>query len=225
MSDLVLVLKYVSYGSSMTPVILFLLVKNFQLKYLNLFIALSVCSFLSDTLCLIFINQKKSIESIVNLQDVIQFVMIVLLYWKFLLKNDEYFKVRLKYLLLFYFLATAFFWKGLSGYQNFSWTIASISTMLIAMRHVHVISKTQIFGIAKFGPFWISAGLIIYCSLAISLIAMLNYMEQRLGIRDFWATWMFHNVTLILKNFCFLLAVWYASNTNPPLAKRFFSDN
>jgi hypothetical protein len=225
MSELILIIQYIAYGSFMFPVVIYLLLGDFRLKYINLLIVLSLSSFLADSICIILVNQKAQVNRVVNVQDIIQFGIIIVLYWKFLLKDDDFFKINLKYLLLIYFLTTAIFWKGLSTIQNFSWMTASVVTTLIGMRHVRVISQTQIFGLGKFAPFWISAGLVLYCSFTLCLISMLNYMEQNLASKDFRALWMFHNICCILKNICFTLAVWYGVNRNPPLLKRFFSNN
>jgi hypothetical protein len=221
MYDLSLVPQYIAYVFTLIPIVVFILLGVYRLKYLNLLICLLISSFLADSACTILIGKKISIAAVVNLQDVIQFGIIVYLYWKFLLPSDWYFETYFKYFVVAYFAITIFFWNGVLKYQFLSWIASSIVISIIAMRHVAKISKARIFNLERFGPFWISVGLILYCSGAISILLMIRAPNMKFKNQ----IWMFHSLISIIKNICFTLAVWYAVNSNPPLQKRFFSNN
>jgi hypothetical protein len=217
MKSLIFIFQSFSYVSPLFAISIYCLNKTFLPKYISVLIWFLLSCIIFDTICLVMWKAGISNHGVAQIYDSVQFLAVAILHTSFKFQKRKKFKYFIFVCSGVYAVLVVLIL--LAGYSNLHVVLSNIMVWFICVVYLRSISDPPILNIARFPPFWISFGFMLYCSLTLWIVARDPSNPNLINI------WVLHNFMTIIKNFCFLLAVWYASNTNPPLAKRFFSDN
>jgi hypothetical protein len=217
MQTFISAIKYISIGSPLLPFILYIYLRNYQSKVINFLGGLVLVSGLSDILSLILTKKFHASNAIINnVQDVIQFMIVTIMYYHIYLKRKGSYKLILISLVVVIILLNTIFWRGIDSIQNLNWAITSLLIIAMAFGHTLYMNRFPVSYISHYAPHWITTGLLFYCTLSFAIFALSKFFIEDLKLdADFRYVWMFHNLNNIFKNACFFLAIWWSAYRDP----------
>jgi hypothetical protein len=208
--------RYTAFASDFFPLLVYLYLKNFRRKEINLLAVLCFASILSNTLTIV-LYRVFGIGNIVvlNIYDIIQFVLTLLIYYHIYLRKQGATRRFLVSMGIVFIFTNWIFWTDVNSIQSFTWALTSILICAMAFGHYSFLVKYPVRHINYYAPYWISTGVLFYSAFTFTLMACSNIMTKVLDVNNFRIIWaLIISATVVFKNVCFMIAIWWASRRN-----------
>jgi len=200
---------YISIFSPVLPLLaLTLKLRPTSQRYVNYLFLLISISFGADIMGLIEANNSRSTAFSVNIQDVLQFILLLMIYREFYVKNLKTI-IGLATIYLGFEITNSLFYQDINSFQTWTWTFGSI--IIVGMSNgyfIYMLKKTQVVNITRYAPVWINAGIVFYFTYSLYLFIVANYIFSNASDEATMAFWGFHNVNNIVKNICFAVGIY-----------------
>ena len=213
------IIRYLSILSPLVGIVLFFILKKNQVRTVNILMCLLALGLLSDILSLFLTKIHLTTIIVGNTFVFLQLLIVGLLYIRIL-------EGRITKIVTFIlasttglFLLNTLLFQSLDSIQNINWMISALVIMIITFIHLVAMSKTPVYLIGQFPPFWITTGLFFYCSLSFLILSFSRYLAKNYPLDEFQFVWMFHNIMNIFKNLCFAAAIWWSAKRDVEIDK------
>jgi hypothetical protein len=149
---------------------------------------------------------------LINLQDLIQFLLITLIYREMYVRD---YKLAVMLILAIYLLAVilnTIYFQSITVLQNYNWTLAAVLIVFMAIGWMlNVLITLPVKRLIHFGEFWINTSFFCYFSISLFLFLSANYVFKGQSLEAKIFFWSFHNVNNVLKNVLLSIGVYYFS--------------
>ena len=219
MNELYFFVKYLSILSPLVGIVLFFVVGKHQFKFVGTLLVLLFAGLLTDLVS--FSLTKLQVHSViaVNVYFLMQMILVGIIYSQIVESRFA----RLITIILgstcALFIMNTLLFQPLDSIQNINWMISALVIMIITFIHLVAMSKTPVYLIGQFPPFWITTGLFFYCSLSFLILSFSRYLAKNYPLDEFQFVWMFHNIMNIFKNLCFAVAIWWSAKRDAEIDK------
>jgi hypothetical protein len=175
-------------------------------------VGLSLLAFCSDVISEYNKGLDKGNLHILDTYVSANLIVAIVLYYKIYLHHRRVYEILCTACLPGVAFCYVVFWRESSGGQNINWTICTIIIELMAIGHFYALCKKPVENITRQPLYWISLGFFFYSSISIIIFSLHKYLLNNFQLELSMYAWSFHNVMNIVKNVCFGIAIWFASD-------------
>jgi hypothetical protein len=201
-----------SVFSPLAAIAVYIYGRTFNSTVINLLAGLSGLAFCSDIICKYNITVDKENLHILDIYFATNLVVAIILYYKIYLHHRRAYEILCTVCLPGIAFCYVVFWRESSGGQNINWTICTIIIELMAIGHFYELCKKPVENITRQPLYWISLGFFFYSSISIIIFSLHKYLLNNFQLELSVYVWSFHNVMNVVKNVCFGIAIWFASD-------------
>ena len=182
-------------------------------RIVNLLLVLFIVSGVIDLVTLYLKVSPVQSAVLINFYTVIQFFLLSVIYYElYLREHRSAFYITIAVYVVFEVLNSIFF-QPFTAFQNFSWTLTAIISILYAIGwKFHVFITTPVLKMARYSHFWINTAILCYFSINLFLFILTNYVFTNMSEAAGRIFWSFHNVNNIIKNVLFAIGIYYSSS-------------
>src|SRR5258706_11525496 len=216
MSGIIKALMYVSIFSGAVPLVLmFIYKKSIKQKHFIWLGLLILSSFLTDITSLIAIKTHliRSNAYFGNFYNIIQFILLLLIYHEFYLKEK---KLLILILCLIYFgfeIVNSIYFQKLSDPQTWTKTLSAMIFLGLAIGYVeHLLKRDPLINLLRFAPGWINIAVFFYFGFSLYIFIMAEYVFTSPPTDVALLFWGFHNFNNILKHCLFATGIYLAKS-------------
>jgi hypothetical protein len=173
-------------------------------------LVLSFTSILVDLSVGYFLAGPQSKVLLINLQDILQFFLIALMYRE--MYGREYRSIFAIIVVFFstVIVANSFYFQPITELQNYSWTFAGLLIIFMSLGWMfHVLLTMPVKKLVHYGEFWINTSFFCYFSVSLFLFLSVNYVFKGQSVEAKVFFWSFHSVNNILKNVLLTIGIYY----------------
>jgi hypothetical protein len=155
-------------------------------------------------------SESKPRIILTNLQDILQFVLIVFIYMR--MYGREYTSAFM--LIIGVYLAATFvnhiFFQPITVLQNYNWTLAGLIVIFMSIGWMlHVLITLPVKKLIWYGEFWINTAFFCYFSISLFIFLSVNYVFKNQSFEAKTFLWSFHNVNNVMKNVLLSIGIYY----------------
>jgi hypothetical protein len=201
--------------SAFSPLITFavyLYGRTFNSTIINILVGLSGLALCSDMISKYNMSVGKENLHILDIYVSANLVLAIILYYKIYLQYRRVYEILCTIFLPGVAFCYTIFWREASGGQNINWTICTIIIEVMAIGHFYELCKKPVENISRQPLYWISFGFFFYSSISIMIFSLHKYLLNNFQLELSIYAWTLHNVMNIVKNVCFGVAIWFASD-------------
>jgi len=182
----------------------------YQLKYLRnnlrLILFLLAFSLLADVISYFLSRSAISTIWIANPYLLIQFSLLMMIYFIELQRPRFMIFIALAYII--YFIVSTFFIYGVFNFNTHANSIAGLILVGLSIYYLyHLLKELQVDNIAKVPMFWITFAVLCYYGGTLALFLVNNLMADNYP-DSHRMLWIFHNICNILKNILLAIGLW-----------------
>jgi hypothetical protein len=209
MTEFTKALWYAPIFYEAVPLLLLLIKwKRLERRYF-IFLGLLIITCLgADITSLVAINHSQPTAFLLNMQDVLQFILLLLIYREFYLKGVTAIVV----LATTYFgfeIVNSLLYQSINDFQTWTWAWGSVMFVGMAVGYfVFMFKKHAIIDLAHFAPTWINASIAFYFSFSLYLFIVAQYVFANASADTSLVFWGFHNLNNFIKNILFAVAIY-----------------
>ncbi len=175
---------------------------------------LLLCSFLADRINLYLAATYQNNMPGFHVYGFLEFAGVGAFFWK--AKDKPAFWFRALYVgFMVYYVVNSIFFEGIFTFNQQARLISRSIQLFLSVHfflwYIRELENDPI----RDGRFWVSAGILIYCSVA--FFSNLMFFDIMIFTED-WMTWMFHNMSNIVRNLFLAVGLWFlltASSSSP----------
>ena len=182
----------------------------YQLKYLRnnlrLILFLLAFSLLADVISYFLSRSAISTIWIANPYLLIQFSLLMMIYFIELQRPRFLIFIALAYII--YFIVSTFFIYGVFNFNTYANSISGLILVGLSIYYLyHLLKELQVDNIAKVPMFWITFAVLCYYGGTLALFLVNNLMADNYP-DSHRMLWIFHNICNILKNILLAIGLW-----------------
>jgi len=182
----------------------------YQLKYLRnnlrLILFLLAFSLLADVISYFLSRSAISTIWIANPYLLIQFSLLMMIYFIELQRPRFLIFIALAYII--YFIVSTFFIYGVFNFNTYANSISGLILVGLSIYYLyHLLKELQVDNIAKVPMFWITFAVLCYYGGTLALF-LLNNLTADNYPNSHRMYWIFHNICNILKNILLAIGLW-----------------
>lgn len=182
----------------------------YQLKYLRnnlrLILFLLAFSLLADVISYFLSRSAISTIWIANPYLLIQFSLLMMIYFIELQRPRFMIFIALAYII--YFIVSTFFIYGVFNFNTHANSISGLILVGLSIYYLyHLLKELQVDNIAKVPMFWITFAVLCYYGGTLALFLVNNLMADNYP-DSHRMLWIFHNICNILKNILLAIGLW-----------------
>jgi hypothetical protein len=215
MEDAVIIVKTLSRIAVVIPLVLYIYLGNYRTKAINILILLLISSGVTDIVGAFLSQTGASNIVALNVFIVVQFILVSILYFHLYKQQRGSLKTILVALGIILIFLNWILLQEIHTLQNITWAGTSLLMASMAFGYVSLLIRNPVTRVREYAPYWITTGILFYCTLTFVVFAFAKVLVEQLKIADFEIIWMFHNANNILQNVCFTVAIWWATKRNP----------
>jgi hypothetical protein len=209
------ILLYISIFSVLLPIIKFFIIKN-RTDAIKLLFALLCVSFAADITNELYIQLGHRGAEIVNIYFSLQFILVSIIFTLLCEQmKDLVYTIGIAYIM--FLIINTINWQPFNEFQSNTAVLQDV--IIIAYTFVYfyfVLKELEIGHLLRYSSFWIVTSLFLYSLLSVYIFALTNYVFAFLPEKYAMLPWTFHDLSNILKNIMFFLAMVYTKKRTPP---------
>lgn len=217
-SAFIYLISYISIFSVLLPLSKYFFTKFKPDAIKVLFVLLSI-SLTADLGNLIYIKIGGRGAEIVNIYFLLQFILVSVIF-TMLCEQMKGMIYSIGGAYIIYFILNSLYLQPLSTFQSNIATLQDV--IIIAYTFIYfyfVLKELEIGHLLRYSSFWIVTSLFLYSLLSVYIFALSTYVFANLPDKYGALLWMFHDLSNILKNIMFFLAMVYTKRRTPPIIK------
>lgn len=209
------ILSYISIISVLLPIIKFFIIK-IRTDAIRLLFALLCVSFAADIANEIYLKLGYRGAEIVNIYFPLQFILVSFIF-ALLCEKMKDLIYTLSIAFTMFFIINCLFWQPFSMFQSNAAVLQDVIIIVYTFVYFYfVLKELEIGHLLRYSSFWIVTSLFLYSLLSVYIFALANYVFVFLPEKYAMLLWTFHDLSNILKNIMFFLAMVYTKRRTPP---------
>ena len=211
-------LEFASIFSVLMPLLRFFMTRHRTDAIKTLFTLLCI-SFSADISNIIYIKLCFKGAEIVNIYFLLQFILVSTIF-TMLCEQMKGLIYSIGGAYILFFILNSIYQQPISAFQSNIATLQDVIIIVYAFVYFYLVLKELEIGhLLRYSSFWIVTSLFLYSLLSVYIFAISTFVFNHLpGIYGTYL-WMFHNLTNILKNFMFFLAMVYTKRRTPSVIR------
>jgi len=210
----------VSFFSVIAPLLL-LLVKwrTINQRYFFILGLLVSTTFIIDIASITDTLYPHSTIHLGNIQDSIQFLLLLLIYRELYLNDKKKIVLSLALCYLAFEVANSVFFQKVTEPQTWTWTLSGLILVGISVGYyLDMLKKLEVDNILSWPPAWINAAVVFYFSFDIYLFAKAEFIFKETSVNTSLIFLGFHNLGKLIKNCFFTVGICLSrSSCSKPL--------
>ncbi|HTH55166.1 MAG TPA: hypothetical protein VL728_03925, partial [Cyclobacteriaceae bacterium] len=154
------------------------------------------------------ISNSQSTALSLNLQDALQFILLLLIYREFYMK-DVRALVAVTTIYCGFEIVNSLFFQDINSFQTWTWAMGSLLFVGMSLGYfLFILKKQELVDVAGYAPAWINAAVAFYFSFSLYLFIVAQYVFSHASPDTSFVFWGFHNLNNLIKNILFAVAIY-----------------